>query len=94
MITFQQEDNGAQGRIVLYEDDTFAGEITYVYQGEEHLAVEHTRVGEAFAGKGYGRKLLVKMVEFARQEHKKIVPVCSFVKKVFDRDTTLSDVKV
>ena len=93
MIRFEQEDNGAQGRIMLYEDEQFAGEITYVHQDKEHLAVEHTRVGEAFAGKGYGRKLLVKIVEFARAEHKKIVPVCSFVKKVFDHDTTLSDVK-
>ena len=54
--------------------------------------VDHTGVESYFGGKGYGRLLIGAGVDFARREGLKIVPVCSFVRKSFERDASLADV--
>ncbi|MBE0651344.1 MAG: N-acetyltransferase [Bacteroidales bacterium] len=93
MKKFEQQDNRKKGRFVLYDDEVFAGEITYAWSGEGKIIVDHTGVEEQFGGKGYGKLLVMKIVEFAREKHIKIVPVCSFAQKVFDRDQSIQDVK-
>ncbi|MCB0516395.1 MAG: GNAT family N-acetyltransferase [Chitinophagales bacterium] len=92
MITFVQKDSESQGKFMLYEDDIFAGEITYSHAGESMLIIAHTAVEKAFAGKGYGKTLVMKVVDFARQNKFKILPLCPFSKKVFDTDNSISDV--
>lgn len=54
--------------------------------------MDHTGVESYFGGKGYGRLLIGAGVDFARREGLKIVPVCSFVRKSFERDASLADV--
>lgn len=93
MTRFEQEDNGKKGRFVLYDNDTFAGEITYVWSGETKIIVDHTGVEKEFGGQGYGKLLVIKVVEFARKNKIKIIPVCPYAKKVIERDETLSDVR-
>ena len=93
MTKFEQEDNGKKGRFVLYDDDVFAGEITYDWSGEEKIIVDHTGVEKEFGGRGYGKMLVMKVVEFAREKQIKIVPVCSYAKKVLERDDSLADVR-
>lgn len=48
---------------------------------------------EAFGGKGYGKQLVMKAVEFARKQEVKIIPLCPFAAKVFARDLEIGDVK-
>jgi uncharacterized protein len=43
-------------------------------------------------GKGAGKELVSKSVEFAREKGIKIVPVCSFAKGVFDKTKEFQDV--
>lgn len=94
MTNFKYEDNGKKGRFILYEDDVFAGEITYDWFGDEKIVVDHTGVEKQFGGKGFGKLLVNKIADFAREKHLKIVPVCPFVKKVFERDESFGDVKM
>lgn len=93
MIRIEREDDGLRGRFVIYEDELYAGEMTYGWQSPTTIAVDHTGVESSFGGKGYGRRLIEAGVDFARREGLKIVPVCSFVRKAFERDATLADVK-
>ena len=92
MIRIDREDDGRRGRFVIYEDELYAGEMTYAWQDARTIIVDHTGVESYFGGKGYGRLLIGAGVDFARREGLKIVPVCSFVRKSFERDASLADV--
>ncbi|MDD3005287.1 GNAT family N-acetyltransferase [Flavobacterium sp.] len=94
MIKIQQEENGSKGRFVLYENDNFAGKMTYTYAGLDKIIIDHTGVEEQYNGRGFGKDLFNKVIAFARSKNLKVIPLCPFAKKMFDRDETLNDLKV
>lgn len=93
MVRLSHEDSGSSGRFVIYDDDVFAGEMTYTRRDDGNIVVDHTGVESAFGGKGYGGLLLAEAVGYARREGIKIVPVCSFVAARFAKDPTIADVR-
>lgn len=58
-------------------------EITYVDKDKNTIVIDHTYVSLELRGQGIASQLVSKVVEFAKQENKKIIPVCSFAKKEF-----------
>lgn len=92
MTKIEREENGNEGRFVLYEDDRFAGEMTFTREDSTKLIIDSTRVQEAYNGKGYGKQLVMKAVEYAREQQIRIVPVCSYAKKVFGTTPEINDV--
>lgn len=93
MTTIKQEDNGKKGRFIITEEGQFAGEMTYTWAGDTQFIIDHTAVEENYGGKGFGQQMVMKAVEYARQKQVKIIPLCPFAKKVFDRDQSLQDVR-
>lgn len=91
-IKIEREDNGKKGRYVIYSNDEFAGEMTFTWAGNTQFIIDHTGVEPKFAGKGLGKKLVMKSVEYARENNLKIIPLCPFAKKVFDRNEDIQDV--
>ena len=60
---------------------------------DKHVVIiQHTEVGAALRGTGAGRRLVLAMVDWARTNGLKIIPLCPFAKSVFQRDATLHDV--
>lgn len=59
--------------------------ITFVPTGEDKMIIDHTYVSETLKGQGIGNQLVNKVVEFARQENKKIIPLCPFAKRVMTK---------
>jgi predicted GNAT family acetyltransferase len=66
--------------------------MTFVFAGPDKIIIDHTEVSPAFNGKGLGKKLVEKAVEVAREKNWKIIPLCPFAKKTFDRNPQFSDV--
>lgn len=93
MVRLSHEDSGSRGRFVIYDDDVFAGEMTYTRRNDGNIVIDHTGVESAFGGKGYGGLLLAEAAGYARREGIKIVPVCSFVAARFAKDPTIANVK-
>ena len=93
MVRLSHEDSGSSGRFVIYDDDVFAGEMTYTRRNDGNIVIDHTGVESAFGGKGYGGLLLAEAVGYARREGIKIVPVCSFVAARFAKDPTITDLE-
>jgi predicted GNAT family acetyltransferase/uncharacterized Fe-S cluster protein YjdI len=93
LINIKREDNGRKGRFIIYENDEFAGEMTYVWAGTSRFIIDHTEVKESFSGRGLGKKLVMKAVEYARNNDVKILPLCPFAKRVFDTDDGIQDVR-
>ena len=59
--------------------------MTFVFAGDDKIIIDHTEVNPGNEGKGLGKKLVAKAVEYAREKGIKIIPLCPFAKKVFDK---------
>ena len=79
-------------RFFIGEDAKHAiAEITFIPEGDV-LTIDHTLVDPSLKGQGIGQKLVMKVVELAREENKKIIPVCPFAKKVLTGSEEYKDV--
>ena len=74
-----------------HEDETLA-EITYVEVGSNQLIIDHTGVSDALRGEGIAGKLVRHVVDFARKENKKVIPLCPFAKGYIEKHPELQDV--
>ena len=92
VVEIKRENLEHKGRFALYENGQYAGEMTYSSAGTDLLIIDHTAVEEGCNGKGFGRKLLMKVVEYARENDRKIVPLCPYAKSVFDKTPEIRDV--
>ena len=66
--------------------------MTFVFAGEDKIIIDHTEVNPRNEGKGFGKKMVTKAVEFAREKGIKILPLCPFVKSFFDKTPEFRDV--
>jgi len=66
--------------------------MTFVFAGSDKIIIDHTEVNEGNNGKGFGKKMVAKAVEYAREKGIKIIPLCPFAKKVFDKTPEFRDV--
>ncbi len=74
-----------KGEIQLFSDDKKAGKMD-VSVIKNKLTVYHTEVAEEYAGKGFAKLLLNKLVSYARENDLKIVPLCPYVHAQFKRN--------
>lgn len=87
-----QTDTGKKGKFYIELDGEQVAELVYTWAGPELFIIEHTEVSDVLAGKGAGKQLVAKAVEFAREKKVRIIPLCSFAKKVFDKVAEYRDV--
>lgn len=91
MITFKHTEEERRGKFILLENEIPTGEMTYVWAGTNKFIIDHTETYEKFGGKGYGKLLVLKGIEYAREKEVKIIPLCPYAKKVMEADETLHD---
>ena len=68
------------------------GELTYQRTTPERMIIDHTRVFEGFEGQGIARQLVMAAVDFARQNARTIIPVCSYARNVLTRTNEYKDI--
>lgn len=68
------------------DDNTRMGEIGYSPQGAGRILATHTRVEDAFQGRGIARELLDALAAHAEKEGLVITPLCSYVIAQFEKD--------
>ena len=80
MTTFdiQRETNGSKGRYVIRQNGEEA-ELTYSITSPVLVIADHTLVPDSFRGTGAGLALVTRLVEDARAEGFRIMPLCPFV---------------
>ncbi|TWI79450.1 hypothetical protein IQ13_3854 [Lacibacter cauensis] len=91
-MTIQQTDNGKKGAFYMEENGERLAEMTYVWAVSGMFIIDHTEVSDKLAGKGAGKQLVAKAVDFAREQKVKIKPLCPFAKSVFDKTPDYHDV--
>ena len=80
------------GTFFIEEDAEHLAQLVYVMKEPKIMRIDHTEVSEKLKGKGAGKQLVTKAVEFARAEKIKIYPLCSFAKSVLERTPEYADV--
>ncbi|WP_281226798.1 GNAT family N-acetyltransferase [Flavobacterium aquiphilum] len=88
----QLEINDRKGFFHIDINGKTEAKMTFVFAGPDKIIIDHTEVNEGNNGKGYGKKMVAKAVEYTREKNIKIIPLCPFAKKVFDKTPEFRDV--
>jgi len=86
-----REAGSSKGRYVIRLDGEEA-ELTYSVTTPTLIIADHTGVPDAFRGTGAGLALVTRMVEDARKEGFKIMPLCPFVNATRKKHPEWADV--
>ncbi|MCH2216205.1 MAG: N-acetyltransferase [Flavobacteriales bacterium] len=81
-----------KGAAYIEEGGNRIAEMTFSVASAELIIIDHTEVNEAYKGKSLGRELLNAIVDKARTENFKIMPLCPFANSVFKKDESIRDV--
>jgi uncharacterized protein len=91
-MEIQQKDNGTTGMFFIEQEGKKVAELVYSWRDKDTIIIEHTGVEDVLKGKGAGKELVTRAVEFAREKGIKIVPVCSFARSIFAKTKEFEDV--
>lgn len=91
-MDIQLKDNGKRGIFYVEENNNILAEMTFIWAGTDRIIIDHTEVNDVLKGKGVGKQLVTKAVDFAREKKIKVIPLCPFAKSVFDRVKEFNDV--
>ena len=84
--------NGSKGYFYVSVDGKQEGKMTFVFAGNDKIIIDHTEVNPGNNGKGYGKKMVDKAVEYAREKNIKIIPLCPFATATFKKNEEIRDV--
>ncbi|PXF62772.1 GNAT family N-acetyltransferase [Kangiella spongicola] len=92
-IKISKELNGDKGGRYVARIDSREGEgeITFTIRDEQVISADHTGVPESMSGQGIAKALLNFMLEDAKKENFKIIPICPFVRAQYARHPEWSD---
>ena len=77
-------------RDAAYDGDKLVGTCTTSPSATTWI-IDHTEVNPAYNGQGIAAQLVKAVVDAARQAKVKIVPLCPYAKKQFDKNPEYQD---
>ena len=83
MVEIKQIDQGTKGYFAAFDGEKEAGRMSYTFAGETRMILDHTEVSDEYRGQNIGKRILMEVVEFARQNKIKIIPLCPVCKICF-----------
>lgn len=78
--------------VIIDESGEMAGELLFSLVESRLIVVDRTTVSERHRGQGLAEELVRMVVEKARREKKKILPLCPFTKLEFMKKVEYADV--
>lgn len=81
-----------KGRFYIDNDGKTVAEITYTTPNNDTFIIDHTFVDESLRGQNVGEQLVASVVALARQQERKIIPLCPFAKREFEKKASYADV--
>jgi predicted GNAT family acetyltransferase len=91
-IAIDHEESANRGAFVVEREGIRLAEMTYSRVNEHLIIVDHTLVDEQLRGLGVARRLLDKLVAWARESKTRVAATCPYAKAQFEKDTTIQDV--
>jgi predicted GNAT family acetyltransferase len=90
-MIIQQENDDRKGRFFIHDQGKDLAELDYSWR-DGQMVILHTEVSEALSGKGVGKNLVNAAVNYAREHHVSIIPICPYARKVLERGAEYADV--
>ena len=84
-MEIKHEHDGHKGAFYWDDDGSRMGESTYTMAGPERLIIDHTLVEDSLRGTGKGAELVLAVVDYARENGLKILPLCPFASTMFSK---------
>lgn len=90
-LRIKHEEKGDSGKFFISKEDEQVAEMTYYYNENGEMVIDHTEVTDHLQGHGIGKQLFEHVVAYARKTHRKIIPVCSFTHTLLSRSDKYKD---
>lgn len=87
----EREEKNQRGAFYIAQDGHWLAEMAYGMSGDQ-MIIYHTEVSHELQGQNIGMQLVKAGVAYARENHFKIVPLCSFAKAVINKVEAFQDV--
>ena len=91
-MLIQNKKIGTKGMFYIEEDGKKVAEMVYTMPSSDKMIVEHTEVDDSLKGKNIGKQLVHHMVEYARTNHLKVIPLCPFTNAIIKRTPEYQDI--
>lgn len=92
-MKFENNRSGNGGFITLSNESEEIGRLTYtIFPDDEKLIISFVLVNPKFEGQGMGKKLVIEGINFARNNHWKVYPHCSYARSVMMRMPDVDDI--
>ena len=92
-MEFTLKKTGTSGIYEYVVDGARLAEITWI-ESDGVMTMNHTYVSDELRGQGVAKKLLDEAANYARTNHLKMKPVCSYVVTAFEKSEAYNDVKI
>lgn len=92
MIHFEHSEENAKGMFIMTIAGEDAANMTYSRMDANNVIVDHTAVAPTMKGKGVGKQIVQHLVDWARENNQKVLPLCPFAKSVIDRNPEMQDI--
>jgi uncharacterized protein len=92
-MEIKNEEHHHAGAFYIDDNGNRLGEMRYLTQNNV-MNIYHTEISAQLQGKHMGEKLVEAGVNFARENHLKILPTCFFARSVFSRVKAYADVLI
>ncbi len=79
--SIEHENNESGGRFFIEN----AAQLSYRWDGVKTMVVDHTTVDRELRGQGIAERLYRRMVDYARENQLRVVPVCSYIANMFEK---------
>ena len=93
-VDIQHSFDGAKGKFFISSDQGMLAEMTYVMSTPQLMIIDHTEVSPTLKGQGVGARLVKAGVDHARANGVRIIPLCPFAKKEFERHPEYAEVAI
>jgi predicted GNAT family acetyltransferase len=91
-INFMEIKKGNNMFYIGESEENALGKVEFVNDDQGNIVIEHTTISDELKGQSAGKKLIKRAIDFAREENKKIIPVCPFSKAEFRKNQDYQDV--
>lgn len=61
-------------------------EMTFVSSDDNTIIIDHTYVSNELSGQGVGKLLLKELLDWAKKENKKVIPICPYAKAQMEKN--------
>lgn len=91
-IEYKPFPNG--GGFYAYCDGQPIGKITFVRTGPNIVIIDHTEVDDAYRNNGIELNLIRHVCAIARQQHRRVLPICPTARTMFGKYPEFDDVRM